>query len=182
MQIEDLDLAFANTGRLVRGVRAEQWTEGTPCAEWNLRTLANHTTWVVSMFGDVVQGRPPAVARDAELLGDDPGAAFAATAATTLDAWRDRGFAGTVTFGPGELPVASAFAINVFDTYVHGWDIAQATGQDAELDPALCATLLEVLPSLASVVRRGDNFGPEVDVAADAPVADRLLGYLGRKG
>jgi uncharacterized protein (TIGR03086 family) len=182
MQINDLELAFANTGRLVRGVRADQWTAGTPCTQWNLRTLANHTTWVVSMLGDVAQGRPPTAARDAELLGDDPGAAFAATAATTLDAWQTRGFEGAVTFGPGELPAVSAFAINVFDTYVHGWDIAQATGQDAELDPALCAVLLEVLPSLAPVVRRGDNFGPELEVAPDAPVADRLLAWLGRKG
>ena len=87
-----------------------------------------------------------------------------------------------MTFGPGELPAASALAINVFDTYVHGWDIAQATGQDAELDPTLCTVLLEILPSLAPIVRRGDNFGPEVDIASDAPVADRMLAYLGRKG
>ena len=182
MQIKDLELVFANTGRLVRGVRDDQWTADTPCAQWNLRTLSNHTTWVVSMFGDVVEGRPPTAARDAELLGDDPGAAFAATAAATLEAWRARGLEGTVTFGPGELPAESALAINVFDTYVHGWDIAQATGQDAELDPELCAVLLAVLPSLAPIVRRGDNFGPEVDVAPDAPVADRMLAYLGRKG
>ena len=70
----------------------------------------------------------------------------------------------------------------MFDTYVHGWDIAQATGQDAELDPELCAALLEVLPSVAPIVRRGDNFGPEVDVAPDAPVADRMLGVPRAKG
>jgi len=182
VQIDDLELAFANTGRLVSGVRADQWTADTPCTDWNVRALANHTTWVVAMFADVVQGRPPTAARDADLLGDDPAAAFAGTTRATLDAWRARGFEGTVTFGPGELPAVSAFAINLFDTYVHGWDIAQATGQDAELDPVLCAVLLDALPGLASVVRRGDNFGPEVDVAPDAPVADRMLAYLGRKG
>jgi uncharacterized protein (TIGR03086 family) len=181
MQIDDLELAFANTGRLVQGVRADQWTASTPCAEWDLRTLVNHTTWVVAMFGDAAQGRAPAVPRDADVLGGDPVGAYKTAAGATLAAWRERGLDGTVQLPPGEMPAAFGLGINVTDTYVHGWDIARATGQDAALEPGLCAALLDFMPNVAPAVRRGDNFGPVVDVGADAPVVDRLLGFCGRR-
>ena len=181
MQIDDLQLAFANTGRLVRGVRTEQWSTETPCSEWDLRTLANHTVWVVSMFGTAVHGRPPTASPDADVLGEDPAAAFDAAAADTLAAWRECGFEGTINLRAGEMPAANGFAINVVDTYVHGWDIARATGQDPKLDPTLCGALLDVMPDLLPAVRRGDNFGPALEVPLDAPVTDRLLGFLGRK-
>ena len=180
MELYDLEPAFANTERLIRGIRADQWTAATPCAEWDLRGLVNHTTWVVSMFGAVTQGHAPP-APDVDQLGDDAGEAFAAVAARTIDAWRARGFEGTIKIRAGEMPAAAAFGINVFDTFVHGWDVAQSTGQDAQLDDRLCVSLLEFMPSVGSAVRRGDNFGPAFDVPADAPAADRLLGFLGRK-
>ena len=63
MEMHDLEPAFANTERLVRGIRADQWNAGTPCTEWDLRTLVNHTTWVVSMFGAVTAGPGASCAR-----------------------------------------------------------------------------------------------------------------------
>lgn len=181
MQIDDLELAFANTGRLVQGVRADQWGASTPCEEWDLRTLVNHTTWVVAMFSDAAQGRPPALPRDADVLGDDPVGAYKTAADATLAAWRARGLDGTMQLPPGEMPATFGFGINVLDTYVHGWDIARATGQKAGLEPDLCAALFDFMPNVVPAEPRGDNFGPVVGVPADAPAVDRLLGFCGRK-
>ena len=180
MEIHHLEPAFANTGRLIRGIRDDQWSAATPCTEWDLRAVVNHTTWVVSMFGGLTQGQAPS-SPEGDHLGDDAGVAFAQAAARTLDAWRARGFEGTITVRAGELPAASAFAINVTDTFVHGWDIAQSTGQDAQLDDGLCATLLEFMPRVVPAVRRGENFAPAFDLPSGASAPDRLLAFLGRK-
>ena len=56
--IQALELAFANTGRLIAGVRAEQWEAGTPCEKWDVRQLVNHVTSVVQMFGGAAAGEP----------------------------------------------------------------------------------------------------------------------------
>ena len=82
----------------------------------------------------------------------------------TLEAWRARGFDGTSRFVRASCRPRWRFAINLFDTFVHGWDIAEATGQDAELDDRLCAALLGFMPSLAPAFVAGDNFGPAFDV------------------
>ena len=85
----------------------------------------------------------------------------------------------------GEMP-ASAFAtIATGDAFVHGWDLAKATGQPASgLDPGLAEELLvAVVPLLPDSLIGADGtapVGPTVEVAEDASAADRLAGFLGR--
>jgi hypothetical protein len=65
---------------------------------------------------------------------------------------------------------------------VHGWDIAQATGQDAGLDSALCASLLGFSQqAIPPAPREGDRFHAVVTVSEGADPVDQLLGYLGRQ-
>jgi uncharacterized protein (TIGR03086 family) len=181
ISIDDLERAALNTARLVHGVRAEQWSAPTPCPQWDVRTLTNHALWVVEMFGAATEGRPPASARDADLLGDDPGDSFDRAASSTVTAWRARGFDGTLRIPVGELPAPVALGINTCDVYLHGWDIAQATGQDAQLDDELGAELLTFIKQFLPAEPRDENFGPVVEVASDASPSDRLLAYSGRK-
>ena len=68
------------------------------------------------------------------------------------------------------------------DTFQHGWDLAKATGQDANLDPELAAQLLESA-GIPDAFRGPDGqapFGPQVDVDDSSPPADQLAAYLGR--
>ena len=64
---------------------------------------------------------------------------------------------------------------------MHGWDIARATGQStAGLDPELAdAALAFMHEMMRPEYRGGPAFGPEVAVAAAAPVYDRLVGVRG---
>ena len=75
-----------------------------------------------------------------------------------------------------------AIGIHTVETIVHGWDVATATGQPAEIEPALCAVAWEHCAGIDDSLRRpGGPFGPAVDVPADASETDRLVAWLGRR-
>ncbi len=73
------------------------------------------------------------------------------------------------------------------DLVLHGWDLARAAGLDDAIDPDELDRLWPGIEQIPDEMRIPDHFGPgvvvigpEVDVPADAPLQDRLLGKLGR--
>ena len=64
---------------------------------------------------------------------------------------------------------------------MHGWDIAQACGENRPIPDALAASLLAIAPLLITETDRHPLFGPPVTAAAHAGPGDRLVAYLGRK-
>jgi uncharacterized protein (TIGR03086 family) len=66
--------------------------------------------------------------------------------------------------------------------FVHGWDLAMATGQDAELDPALMQACREVIEPQLAAFRGAGAFGGEPTVPPGATDQDRFLAMLGRHG
>jgi uncharacterized protein (TIGR03086 family) len=178
--IDDAKLAFDNTARIVQGVRADQWQLSTPCAKWNVRDVVNHVTGVMEMFEASTRGEEPPHERDVDVVGDDPVGAYVRGANATIVAWRARGLDGTMRIRLGELPAPMALTINTTDAYLHGWDVAQATGQDSRLDETLCEELLAFMANLLPPSPRNEHFGEVVDVADGAPASERLLAYSGR--
>jgi uncharacterized protein (TIGR03086 family) len=80
------------------------------------------------------------------------------------------------------MPAAAMGVIALNEVLVHGWDLAVATGQRYEVDPAAAQRCLQFARELAAgapEVRNG-MFGPEVPVPEDADSFDRLLGQTGR--
>ena len=63
---------------------------------------------------------------------------------------------------------------------MHTWDLARATGQDDTLDAGYCAELLEGMIPYEEAMRGSGQYGPAVPVPDDAPVQDRMLGFIGR--
>lgn len=179
--IDGLRLALTNTERLVGGVRADQWGMPTPCTEWDVRALVNHTTWVSRAFTTrAAEGRELTSSRDEDLLGDTPARAFADAAGTSLTAWEARGTGGTMSLPIGELPAEGALGIQTLDTYIHAWDLARATGQDDRFDPSLADEMYEFMMRALPAPPRDGRFAPAVEVAADASALDRLLAHSGR--
>jgi uncharacterized protein (TIGR03086 family) len=181
-QAAALDTALANTTRLVQGISDDQWDSATPCSKWNLRQLVTHTAGVMANFRNGARNEPVAGDPDDFDLGPNPGATLAMLSADNVSAWTERGeLDSVVTLGDNEFPGMVGITINMLDAYVHGWDIAQATGQDAQLDADLCAALLEFSrQAVPEAPRDGDNFHAVVATTDDASAPDHLLAYLGR--
>ena len=182
-QTEVLKMALANTTRLVQGITDDQWEMKTPCQKWNVQQLVTHTAGVMANFANGAANLPPVGDPDDFDLGPDPAATLAELATRNVAAWEQRGeLESTMNLGDNQFPAQVGFNINMLDAYVHGWDIAKATGQEADLDAGLCAMLLEFSKqTVPEAPREGDNFHAVVETGADASPADRLLGYLGRQ-
>jgi uncharacterized protein (TIGR03086 family) len=81
----------------------------------------------------------------------------------------------------GSLPLANAIdQFYTSDVFMHTWDLARATGQDDRLDPDFCGALLGGMQQMEEVLRSSGQYGPRVEVPADADVQTRLLGFIGR--
>ncbi len=64
----------------------------------------------------------------------------------------------------------------------HTWDIAEATGQDTTIDPAIAEMVYGFLGDIPlEAFREHGAFGAAVAVASDASVEERLVALLGRK-
>ena len=63
---------------------------------------------------------------------------------------------------------------------MHTWDLARATGQDDTLDPERCAVMLAGMEPIEDAMRGSGQYGPRVEVPADADAQTRMLGFIGR--
>lgn len=178
----------------LRLVRSGQWESPTPCTEWNVRQLVNHVTRGNLNYVGLLAGGTGAQflrMRDADALGGDPVAAFAASAGECADAFGRPGALEQVLDYPlGPVPGQQALAVRTTDTVVHTWDLARALGADDRLDPGLVAWADEHLEAIYAGLA-------ETPVATDtthrffaAPVGaltpeasrqDRLLHRMGRR-
>ena len=68
----------------------------------------------------------------------------------------------------------------VTDVYMHSWDLARATGQEAGLDEDFAGQVLEGMRPIEAMLRDSGQYGPAVPVPDDAPAVDRLMGFVGR--
>jgi uncharacterized protein (TIGR03086 family) len=173
----------------VAAVRPDQWANPSPCEAWSARDVVDH---IVSMHGYMLRplgrGLPPAPS-----VEDDPLGAFRAARAAVEAVLDDPVLAGVGCDTPnGRMRADQQVDLVVSDDLVlHGWDLARATGQDEGMDPVdverLWASTSAIPAELMATYRTPgafgpgvEVFGPEVAVAADAPLQDRLLGLIGR--
>ena len=80
-----------------------------------------------------------------------------------------------------QAPLRARADQQITELTVHGWDLAVATGQQADLDPALAEHALGWSRRMLRPELRGPGaFRPEVPVPPDAPAYQRLAGWFGR--
>jgi uncharacterized protein (TIGR03086 family) len=175
-----LHQVFEQADRVIAGVREDQLDAPTPCAEWNVRELLAHMIGVVENLGRRARSREPIDASSYELeprfLNQ-----FRRVARSTMLAFQSRPLTDEVgTFGR-QTSVATLFRLNVLDTAAHTWDLARATGQDAELPADVAEAALESARHEVPLDgRMPEIFGPPVEVGEDATPTERLVAYLGR--
>lgn len=191
MNPNDLEKAFASTGVVLSGVTRSQLDESTPCSSWKVRELVNHIVGGTMYFASVAatgnppEGSSPEGASPDFAAGDDYVAVFNKGAAQAVEAFSAEGAMERTMHMPfGDLPGSVFINIAAIDTFTHGWDLARATGQPSNLDPALASEMLGVARSFLPDEMRGPEpapFGPRVEPPAGASPADQLAAFLGRQ-
>jgi uncharacterized protein (TIGR03086 family) len=178
-----LERALDQTAGLIAAIDASQAGLATPCAGWDVRALVGHLAgldlrnFLVSARGEAADWTAPA-----EEIGDDWAAAFRDRAEPLRAAWRAADLDRPVTGPGGEAPLRLRADQQITELAMHDWDLARATGQPAELDPALAEHALRWSRGMLRPEFRGPGkaFGVEVPVPNDAPAYERLAGWFGR--
>jgi uncharacterized protein (TIGR03086 family) len=176
--------AVDQTGRIVAGVRADQFDGATPCDDWNVHALLNHTIAAVQMFDGAASGAefdPSNFAKDN--VGDNPGAGYDTAAAKLRDTVAQPGVLDAIWNMPfGAVPGSMAIGIATLEIAQHGWDVAKATGQQADFDAEVTETAMATARMApAELIRSPGVFGPESPCPPEAPPHDQLAAFVGRK-
>jgi len=176
--------AVDQTGRIVANVTPDQLDASTPCEDWDVRTLLNHTIAVAKAFGAAASGEPfDPTPFGQDNVGNDANAAYASAAERIHTALgRPDVLEGTWHMPFGEVPADQAIAFCTLELGQHGWDIATATGQAPNFDDEVSeAAMAAAQAAPPEVVRNPGVFGPEAGCPESAPLHDRLAAFLGRK-
>ncbi len=156
------------------------WERRSPVPEWTARDVVDH---LVTWFPGFLAGGAGVVLPAGPGVETDPVAAWRTMSDGVQAVLDDPASAGVVLRNPhiGEVPLPAAVSrFFTGDVFLHSWDLARATGQDAALDPERCAVMLEGMLPLDGLLRASGQYGPRVEVADDADVQTRLLAFIGR--
>jgi uncharacterized protein (TIGR03086 family) len=161
----------------------------TPCPDYTVGDLVDHvggaarvfTVAAVKDMGDVTASGPSG---DASRLGGDWRTRIPGDLAGLAEAWRDpAAWTGMTRAGGIELPGEVAGLVALDELVLHGWDLARATEQEYECDLSSLEAVHGFVAQFSGpgqeAARQG-LFGPVVDIPADAPLLDRVVGLAGR--
>ena len=160
---------------VLRNLTADDRPKPTPCSEFTCHDLAEH------LFGSLT-----GLGRMAGATVVDPQQGtlenrVSVMTAQVIDAWRTVDPTGTVP-GPGgaELPASFAASILPLELLLHGWDLAQGSGQRLHVSDELVAYVRSLAETVVPAVRGGGSFADEVLPAEGAGPVDRLAAFAGR--
>ncbi len=185
----DVDVAEVHAAALdrtrawVAGVGTNDWQRPSTCPAWTVRELVNHVVsgnwWAAELgAGATIEGVGDRL--DGDVLGDDPLAAYDASAAAAAAVFRAPGALDApcaVSYGP--VPGSVYCGHRFMDVLVHGWDVAKSTAQDTTIAPELVEALWAVVaPQRDMLVGSGAFAVVEIPDAADRQT--ELLALLGR--
>jgi uncharacterized protein (TIGR03086 family) len=181
----DLAPQVTEVARLVAGVREDQLTGPTPCADTPVAALLDHLVGLTLAFRLAAEKRP--LPGPPQASADHLPAGWRSVLPRQLDelatAWRaPSAWEGTAEAGGVTMPASAMGVVALNEVLVHGWDLAVATGQPYAADPATVQACLEFTTDLVDSAPelRDGMYGPAVPVPDDAPAFDRLLGRTGR--
>lgn len=180
--------ATSQVSKIVSGIQQNQVDAATPCREWNVRALLGHLIGGAENFartivsGDViVNSTDSSQSADADVTS--LAQAYQTAVASALQAARvPDALEKKIAIPGGEMTAGQFLAANFMDHFIHGWDLAKATGQDTSLDPQMAEACYQMfVPGMTDVGRQHGLFGPVVAVPDNASTQDKLLGYTGRQ-
>lgn len=164
----------------VNGTPADRWDSPAPVEGWVARDVVRH---LVEWFPAFLESGAGVTLERGPSPDIDPVNAWRVHSDSVQALLDDPATAGRVLTNRhvGEVPLD--VAVDQFyssDVFMHTWDLARATGQDEALDPQKCAELLSGMEPIEDVLRSSGQYGPRVEVPADADIQTRMLAFIGR--
>ena len=167
----------------VRSIEPATLDQPTPCSEYDVRALLGHLVATVDRARVIAEGGDPGTMPVVVTGVPDDGwsAELAAAIDKAMAAWSDDAVLDQDAIVPwGRVPGRQALWGYLNEALVHGWDLAVATGQDSEADPASrrgglgrgAGDPARELPRWPRAVRRGRD----VDAGRGSDRAARELG------
>jgi uncharacterized protein (TIGR03086 family) len=188
----DLGPAVEQVKTLVAGVADDQLSAPTPCEGTPVAAMLDHFMGLTLAFHSAATKATPPAGSGA------PGRSAAAASHLDPDwrrllpqqlddlaaAWKDpAAWEGMAQAGGVTMPAAVMGKVAADELVLHGWDLAQGTGQPFACDPETTQAVFELTSMMSEpseAAGREGLFGPVVAVPADAPLLDRALGFSGR--
>jgi uncharacterized protein (TIGR03086 family) len=176
--------ALESTRAFVAGIAPSQWTNPTPCTEWDVRGLVNHVVVGNWWAAELAQGGTIAEVGDrlnGDVLGDAPLEVYDNSALAAALVFEREGAleaACAVSYGP--VPGSVYAGHRFIDVLVHGYDIAVATGQRPELPAPLVRAAWEVIEPQLAELKASGMFGKPSATPLPVEPQLRLLTALGR--
>jgi uncharacterized protein (TIGR03086 family) len=158
--------AVDDATRIINGIKTDQRDDPTPCEELSVGQLVDHLVSGLDDFSVRLDGGAPS---EPAWSAVGPRLASAFEAPGALD--------GDLELAYGTFPRTTVLHHALGEVAIHTADLARATGQAIGDDEVYERALKVVGPEW----RVEGVLGPELPCAADAPVADRLLAFAGRK-
>lgn len=183
MDVAQLKAAQDSVVAALRWAEEDQWTEATPCPDWDVRQLVEHLITGNERFVVRLSGGQPG--QPQERSGDtttDLVDTYERTNREVLDTFERPGVMQSVAEWPiGTLTGTDALGLKITETLAHGWDLQQALGTQLDIDPQTIADAYAWSePMLENIPEGRQPFGTPQDCPDDAPPLDRLAALLGR--
>jgi len=163
---------------VVGGVSASQLGNPTPCEKWSVQDLLDHIlgglSVQISVMTDGAEKAPDAAANSL--------ARYEAGTSKVVEVANIPGMMEKQLQSPfGPITGAPWMMGSFMDTLIHTWDLAKATGQNTDMDPALAEACYAAFAPQIEQFRGPETFGPAVEVTGTASIQDKLLGIMGRQ-
>lgn len=183
-QLDQLTDVLGDLAVVLDRITDDQLDAPTPCSEYTVRDLRQHVVGWLTAFTDGFVADDGECSDAQAVVVEGNGAAQVRACADRLrSAIREDGALERPLkiFGEG-LPGDIALGMILAEYQVHGWDLAQATGQDWQPAPEALAGSHEFMGGMLTpeAQGKGKSFGPRVDAGANASPLDRLVALTGR--
>ncbi|GAB3884007.1 TIGR03086 family metal-binding protein [Terrabacter terrigena] len=169
------EAALAGLQPVLRALTDTDRSKQTPCDDFTCHELVEHLFASLEQLGAMA---------GTTVVNPEQGSLenrVSVMAAQAIDGWLSVDLEGTVP-GPGgsEMPAAFAASILPVELALHGWDLAQASGQTLVLSDEVVAYLRTLAEGLVPAGRESGSFAAEVGAHDDASPLDRLAAFSGR--
>jgi uncharacterized protein (TIGR03086 family) len=168
--------------RVIVGIAGDRRHLSTPCEDYDVERLTAHLVQKVVYFGGLPSDGPtdPAAVPEPDLHDVPLAEPFRAAADRVRSSWRPEHLEGTYDLEQGPLSGTELARYFLLELLGHGWDLAVATGQPADLGDALAEEGLRAARAIGEATLRSPGLmGPAVP-PPDSTATDRFAAYIGR--